>query len=364
MRVALITNIPAPYWISTWNHIAEQLKDDFVIFFCSATEPNRNWKLPELKFRHVFLKKNYKVKKDGITVVHNNKDIWNNLRKFNPDVVVTGGFNPTMLYAIIYTKIFRKKLIPITDAWEMSERHLGKLHRLIRKIVYNSSQAYLACSLKGKEYFKQYGHEKKIFVTHYSIDHRKFANRNTFSQRDHDLIFSGQLIERKNPDFFIRVVMQLQQQIPSLRVLLLGNGPLRGQLLDTLDNAGINYTYPGHAQQEELPRYYGQSRIFLFPTSFDAWGVVAQEALAAGTPVITTPFAGCADELVLDNKNGFVLPLDEGIWTKKCMELLKDEAAWQQFSENAVVAAARVNNEGAADAMLSAFEFVMKKNRN
>lgn len=363
MRVALITNIPAPYWVSTWNQIGKELKDDFVIFFCSATEPNRNWKIPELKCRHVFLKENYTIKKDGTTVVHNNKDIWKHLRNFNPDIVITGGFNPTMLYAILYTKIFRKKLIPISDAWEMSERHLGKLHKLIRKIIYGSSQAFLACSLKGKQYFKQYGNERKIFITHYSIDHKKFANNNSFSQRPFDLIFSGQLIARKNPEFFIRVVIALQKQYPSLRVLLLGDGPLKEQITGALNLAGINYSYPGHAQQEELPYYYGQSRIFLFPTSFDAWGVVAHEALSAGTPVITTPYAGCADELVLNNRNGFILPLEESSWMEKCLELLQDEKRWQQFSENSLIAAASINNKEAADAMLRSFDYVMNKNR-
>jgi glycosyltransferase involved in cell wall biosynthesis len=363
MRVALITNIPAPYWVATWNYIAEQLKDDFVIFFCSATEPNRNWKIQEITCRHVFLKENYKIKKDGSTAVHNNKDIWRHLRTFNPDIVITGGFNPTMLYAFLYSKIFRKKHIPITDAWEMSERHLGKLHRLIRKIIYGSSQAFLACSQKGKEYFKQYGDEKKIFVTHYSIDHKKFASSNSFSQRNFDLIFSGQLIERKNPEFFLRVVMALQKQYPSLQVLLLGDGPLRERITGTLNAAGIDYSYPGHVQQEDLPYYYGQSRIFLFPTSFDAWGVVAHEALSAGTPVITTPYAGCADELVHNNGNGFVLPLEESRWMEKCLELLQHEDQWKLFSEKSVEAASRINNKEAAEAMLRSFEYVMNKNR-
>ncbi|NML20613.1 glycosyltransferase family 4 protein [Pseudoflavitalea sp. G-6-1-2] len=363
MRIALITNIPAPYWIATWNYLSGHLKDDFTIFFCSSIEPNRQWELPEMKFKHVFLKEKYNVKKDGSTVVHNNKEIWGLLKKYNPDIVVTGGFNPTMLYGIAYTKLFRKKHIAISDAWEKSEEHLGSIHMLIRKLIYGSSQALLACSNKGKEYFRRFGNEKKIFVTHYSIDHTKFANNYSHQQRLYDLLFAGQLIDRKNPEFFVRVALGVQKKYPSLRILLLGAGPLKDRILENLNNAGINYSYPGHAQQSELPEYYGQSRIFLFPTSFDAWGVVAHESLSAGTPVITTPYAGCSDELVMNNINGFVLPLEEDKWIEKCLELLQNESRWQTFSDNAVQSAAQINSKEAAEAILNAFEFVMKKNR-
>ena len=59
-----------------------------------------------------------------------------------------------------------------------------------------------------------------------------------------------------------------------------------------------------------LPDYYAQSRLLLLPTSADCWGVVINEAMIAGTPVITTEWTAAAGELVLHERNGYVLPLD------------------------------------------------------
>lgn len=357
MKVALITNIPAPYRIPAWNIVGNLLKDDFIVFFCSHSEPNRSWTLPEMTFNHVFLKEHYYVKKGSTTVVHNNRDIFGHLRKFNPDIVITGGFNPTMLYAFLAARLRGKKHIAITDAWLLTEIGLGFIHRILRKIVYRSSAALLPCSLKGKEYFRHYGAKtEKIFISHYAIDPRKFANNIGFADRPYDLLFSGQLIERKNPLFFVHIVKALMLQFPTLKVLLLGGGPLKEQVLAALDASGADYSFPGYAKQEELPFYYSQCKLFLFPTEYDAWGVVAHESLAAGTPVITTPEAGCADELVINNENGFVLPLEADAWIKSCLDLLSNPQKWEGFSASAKAVAAQINSEEAASSMISCFE--------
>lgn len=361
MRVALITNIPAPYRIPAWNMVGKVLKEDFMVFFCSTTEPNRNWDIPEITFNHVFLKENYHLKKDNITVVHNNKDIFSQLKNFKPDIVITGGFNPTMLYAYLSSILRGRKHMAITDAWLRSEQNLGLAHRIIRKIIYRSSAAVLPCSIKGREYFEHYGVKpENIFICHYAINIKKFVNHNSFAERPFDLIFSGQFIERKNPLFFISIVRELKVKIRELKILLLGNGPLKEEIIEALNESGVEYDYPGYAKQDELPQYYSQSKIFLFPTEYDAWGVVAHEALAAGTPVITTPDAGCAGELVLNNRNGFVLTLEKEKWMEACLNLLTDQGKWEQFSMNARETAARINSEETTASMIRAFEHASK----
>src|SRR6185369_13591002 len=136
MRIVIVTNMPAPYRIPSWNRIAKEKDVELVVIFCTRKEPNRHWTIPEMLFEHIFLEENYRVKKDGTTFVHNNKDVWKHLKKINPDIVITGGFNPTMLYAFLYCLVRRKKHIPLSDAWKISEQHLSFPHRIARKIVY------------------------------------------------------------------------------------------------------------------------------------------------------------------------------------------------------------------------------------
>jgi glycosyltransferase involved in cell wall biosynthesis len=137
-------------------------------------------------------------------------------------------------------------------------------------------------------------------------------------------------------------------------VLLLGDGPLKGNILALLQETGVDYTYPGYASQQQLPQYYASARLFLFPTAYDAWGVVAQEALAAGTPVLVTPYAGCSDELVIQQENGYILPLEAPLWAEQCAVLLQDALAWKHFSQKAKERASQFSHERAANALLEA----------
>ncbi len=364
MRVAIVTNIPAPYRIEAWNTVARELGDDFMVFFCSHNEPNRKWDVPPIHFQHIFLKENFKAKKDGNTFVHNNTDVWKHLKQFNPDVVITGGFNPTMLYAFLFCLLHRKKHIPVSDAWKMSEQHLTPVHKLLRKFIFRFSDAFIACSEKGKAYYESFNLKKDaVFISHYSITNEAFENSRPFAHRPYDLLFSGQFTSRKNPFFFVEIARQLKKVKSDLTILLLGDGPLKEKLLEQLSQSNINFSYPGYASQKELPGYYGSSKLFLFPTAYDAWGVVANEALASGTPVLVTPMAGCSDELIIPDYNGYVLPLSESEWAKKCVNLLNDQAQWNSFSEKARQVSSTFNHRKAATELLNACHYAYNRKK-
>ena len=222
--------------------------------------------------------------------MHNNPDVWKQLNTFKPDVVITGGFNPTMLYAFAYCTLKRKKHIALSDAWEVQEKelNLSSLHRLMRKIIYRRSKACIACSEKGKLYFQNYKvRPGSIFISHLTIYNERFNEAGKVSDRKFHLLFSGRIVDAKNPLFFVEVAKTLKQTINDLKVLMIGNGPLREKMMDELTCAGIEVEYPGHISQERLPLYYASSKLFLFPTAYDAWGITANESLAAGTPVLS-----------------------------------------------------------------------------
>jgi glycosyltransferase involved in cell wall biosynthesis len=124
-----------------------------------------------------------------------------------------------------------------------------------------------------------------------------------------------------------------------------------------LEEYGIQYEYPGFIQPHNLPAYYQKAKVFLFPTLQDPWGIVANEACAAGLPVITCENAGVAGDLIIDEKNGFVLPLDVDIWAEKACALLKDDSLYQQLSQNAISSVEAFNPRAASKGVLDAIHF-------
>ena len=353
MKVLLITNIPAPYRIPVFNRVAKALGDDFMVVFCARNEPNRLWDVSHFTFRYEYLKENFKV--SGGSYVHNNLDVLRVLKRYNPDVVITTGFNPTSLYAWGYSLLSGKRHIPMTDGWELSERSLGFKHRLVRMCVFSTSQAFIGAGKKSLILYKKYGIEEvKLFQSHLCIDNSPFIRKAQNTIRPYDFMFSGQIIERKMPDFFIDVVTKVKDLRGKVRVLIIGDGPLRERMLMKLAEKNIVVDYAGFVPQEDLPRYYSEAKILLFTTNNDPWGIVANEALASGTPVITSPCSGVADDLVVDGKNGYVVESNVSAWVDKSLSLLENDDLWEEMHMSAVESVQDFNFDNAANGIIAA----------
>lgn len=362
MKIVLITNMPVPYRNPIFEILSNQLEKNFLVIFCSKKESNRAWNLEKLNFNHLFLKENVKAKKDGFNFVHNNTDIFKELKKFNPDVIITTGYNPTHLYAWLFSVFYRKKHIPMTDGWEYSEKNLSFFHKLIRKIVFFTSDSFIGASKNSLSLFESYGIKKeKLFQSHLCIDNVRFKNKKEFSERKYHIMFSGQISEHKIPFFFFDIAKKLSIKIPNLKVLILGDGPLKEEFFSKLNEANIDYDYPGFVSQDELPKFYSNSKLFLFTTRVDAWGVVANESMASGTPVISTPYAGIINDLLIDNINGFIIDTIIEKWTNQIEIILNNEDLWKELSLNAIEKVKDFNFSNAAKGIIDASTFAMDK---
>jgi glycosyltransferase involved in cell wall biosynthesis len=125
----------------------------------------------------------------------------------------------------------------------------------------------------------------------------------------------------------------------------------------------VNVQFHGYATQEELPAYYKSAKIFLFPSEWDPWGVVGNEACAAGLPVIVSPHAGVAGELVLDGENGYVRELDLHQWATAAVDLLSNKALLKRMGERSMEIVQNFSFEAAANAMYAAILKATEKNR-
>lgn len=361
MKICIVTNIPVPYRIPIFNIINSILGKNFLVIYAARKEPNRLWDLGNLDFNHIFLEENIEEKQDGFNYVHNNKDILKHLISFSPDYIITTGFNPTHLYAYLYSKIFFKKHIYWSDGTIFTEKNLTWKHELLRKIIFNTTYSFLGPSNDNKKLYMSYGiNENKIFKTHLCVDNNRFDNSMSFTDRKYDLIFSGQFIDIKQPIFFLNIVEEISFK-KKLNILIIGDGPLKEEIITKLNKiTNITYNYPGFVSQEELPYYYSMSRIFLFTTKLDAWGVVANESLASGTPVIVTPYAGVANDLVKDNVNGFVLDINKELWSEKIIEILDNETLWENLSKKAKLSVSDYTFKNAAEGILNSCHISLK----
>jgi glycosyltransferase involved in cell wall biosynthesis len=326
------------------------------VIFCTRREPNRKWDLPPFDFDHCFLRERVSTVKGRY--IHNNPDVVLALRRFAPEVIVNDGLNPTQLYAFAYAWMRGIPHIPLTDGTDRSERGLSRVHKLVRRIVYSRSSAFLSASEGGRRLFESYGvSADRCFKSCLCIDNEAYRQGPELEDKKFDFIFSGRLVPEKGPMFALEVACATAKRLGrKVRILFAGAGGEEERLRDAAArNAGsVDAYFHGFALQKELPALYRSARIFLFPTHADVWGVVANEACAAGLPVIVTPYAGVAGELVIDGENGYVCTLDAGLWAERAAALLADQARWNGFSRRSTALVNKYSFDHAAQGVVDA----------
>jgi glycosyltransferase involved in cell wall biosynthesis len=353
-RIALVTNTPPPYRVPIFNRLARWPGLDFHAVFCSAREPNRDWDLPPMQFERHWLRERF------VTVhgryIHHNLDVVPLLIRLRPDVVVTDGFNPTHLYAFLTARMRRWPHVAMTDgSWE-SERALSLAHRLVRRGVYRGSAAFVAASEGGQRLYRSYGvPAERCFYSWLCIANDAFAPPAT-AQRPVDFLFCGRMEPAKDPLFALAVARECAHRLGRRTQLrYVGAGSLDAALRQAAAECSeVDVQFHGFASQQALPALYQSARLFLFPTHMDVWGIVANEACAAGLPVLVSPHAGVAGELVVDGHNGYVRDLRTAQWADCAVGLLTDDALWQAFSDDGLQRVRNYNFDSAAQGIVDA----------
>jgi glycosyltransferase involved in cell wall biosynthesis len=125
----------------------------------------------------------------------------------------------------------------------------------------------------------------------------------------HFFLASGRFVAEKNLDGLVRAYAQYRASVGdgAWRLVILGDGELRPAVEGNIDRLGLGGTVllPGFRQYDELPTWYRSASCLVQASISDTWGLVVNEAMAAGLPVLVSNRCGCAADLVRDGINGF-----------------------------------------------------------
>ena len=366
IRYLIVTDTPTPWREKVYENVFKHFGSEFHVVYCSHNEKRRLWRFKLGEYPKTFLK--------GTTLSRKNKERFINIGiipfilKNRPEVVVWFSFQPTVLLAILFSKFIKSKLAVLSDTWIERDKNISRIQKFGRRVAYNYfSDVFIGVSkqtLKMYEYYNKYINNDQLYLSALCADNeyfKKFLNSNHIKNK-YDIMFSGRIVDSKNPLFFAEVAVKLKEKIGSCKVLIIGDGDekLKKEMFNILEKNGIDYDFPGFIEHSELPEYYFQSKILLLPTSGDCWGVVINEAMISGLPVITTNMTAAAGELVLDNMNGYVLPLDSEQWVEKIADLLNKPEVLQSFSGCAKKTANGFNFENAAAGIIAAIEYLKR----
>jgi glycosyltransferase involved in cell wall biosynthesis len=123
-----------------------------------------------------------------------------------------------------------------------------------------------------------------------------------------DIAFMGRLERMKAVDLFPEMLSILRQEFPTLRFLMTGDGSLKESILNQFDKRGVStlVEYSGVVEVDKVPDLINQSRIFIYPSREEPFGLSILEAMACAVPVITTNVFG-PSEIITQNRDGLMV---------------------------------------------------------
>jgi glycosyltransferase involved in cell wall biosynthesis len=120
----------------------------------------------------------------------------------------------------------------------------------------------------------------------------------------------GRLVPVKNIEIQIEAFAQLEKEFPDTRLIIVGDGPLRGSLQFQVESLRLKDKILLEGRQEDVGKYYAEADAFLLTSDLEGWGVAVTEAAAYSLPIIITD-VGLAGEFIKGDENGLVIPVGD-----------------------------------------------------
>jgi glycosyltransferase involved in cell wall biosynthesis len=350
-KLILITNIISPYRIPVFNHLAKNSSIDFKVIFLAENERHRKWRIyhGEIAFAYSILK-NFDVSiRSKEMQIYLNWGLWRGLRKFSPDALCVLGYHYlATIEALIYAKL---KNIPIT-LWAGS--HFGSgfvknpLTDLYKRAIIPRFDSYVTYGTAAKEQIVHYGAKpEKILVGHNTVDVKWFmkkcrdistseiwAMQSRYPSKN--ILYVGDLIERKGVINLIKAFEKLNMD--EVGVILVGQGKQKDNYLKYIRERNLrNVFFEGFIQKEDIVKYYSFADVFVLPSLNEVWGLVVNEAMACGLPVVCSKLAGVTRDLIMDGVNGYCFdPENVDELMEKLKMILKSDQVRDKMGANSL----------------------------
>lgn len=373
-RVALLTNFIPPYRLPLYKALHARL-GELHIFLPTVMEPDRawptNWGGLNVSVQRTLTARGTWRHPQGFSCplyIHIPYDTLLLLRRYRPDAVISGALGFHTLQALLYRKLHPEtRLIVWATLSEHTEQGRGRLRERLRRWLLRQADGVLVNGKSGTRYVRQFGVPiERIFQVPYTTDVRRFGS--TPLRRDpsqaYRLLYVGQLTERKGLLPFLSSLDRWAKLHPQREVQfwLVGDGPQRDELAHLCLSTNVQLHLLGNVAYPELPQVYAQGGILAFPSLADEWGVVVNEGMAAGLPVLGSLYSQAVEELVREGETGWLFRPDhaEELYAALDRALGTPPSLLEKMRFRAREIAAAITPEAMADRILRAIHWCLQ----
>jgi glycosyltransferase involved in cell wall biosynthesis len=325
LRVAFICVVPSPYQRDLFAALAQRPEVDLQVYYMERAAPDSPWPEKPLAHYEHYLRGGWFAL--GSRRVHVN---WPLPDLSKHDVVVLNTLMSFTAQNLMRVRLRRKRWLfwgeRLTRKFAAGFSLAGGVHRWLTAPLHRAAGIVGIGRWATEDYQARFP-EPRHFNLPYHCDLAQFLAqpRHTRASDSVTFLFCGQMIARKGLDLLLTAFAQLPVRA---HLLLVGREAELPQLLTPLPAAvRARIEYAGFQAPDELPRFFAQADVFVLPSRYDGWGVVVNQALGAGLPVICSDKVGAWYDLVTDRENGCIFPAGDAERLRAAMQHFLDEAA-------------------------------------
>ena len=335
-RVAVLNSHPIQYFAPLYAYLNRDPDLDVTALYCSdvslrgAADPGFNqvvtWDVDLLTgYRSVFLGAGAAAQRTPAgfwSLIC--PQVWSEIRGGDYDAVWLHGYNyAATLLAMIAARTRRLPVLMRSETHLPSggKRWRQRLRDAVLAIGYRFVDGFLSIGTANRRYYRALGiPDHKIFDVPYTVDNERFIlgaavapDERRGIRRKYGLpigepvvLYASKFIRRKHPDDVIRAMAALRDRGCTATLFLVGAGEMEQELRDlTARLAMANVIFSGFVNQSDLPGVYAASDLFVLPADSEPWGLVVNEVMCAGIPVVVSDEVGCVPDLLKDGVNGY-----------------------------------------------------------
>ena len=331
------------YQISLFQTLAAHPRIDLTVYFCSEEasrgedvskkfKADGNWGVEEelLKGYHYKFLRNYSPWPSYLKSVTGliNVGIWREIMRVKPDtVILMSWMNPTWWLAIFACIVARIPFLYLTDqnvqrdlagpGWKRWVKRL-----VLGKLLFRLTSGFLCAGMANRMLYKYYGvPDRKLvpFAFSWGYDEllliadeiksskKQLRSQLGISEHSYVVLYCGRLSLEKNPMCLLQAFESLDRSNKEL--IIVGDGQLRPAMQDyAVDHNLDNVHFFGFRNRKEIPLFYSIADTLVLPSDQETWGIVVNEAMCFGLPVIVSDSVGAVPDLVRHGYNGFIFP--------------------------------------------------------
>jgi len=319
----LLTNFVPPYILPLYQRLQKALSD-FRVLVSTKIDPTKRWEI-DWQGVDVIAQRSFSIRRKwrhpigfaDIIELNIPLDTLFLLCRHSPQIVISAELGPRTLMAALYRKFHSdSRLIIWLNVSEHTEKGQSWIRTRVRRQLLRRADALLLNGESARRYVQNLGvNQLRSFPVPYATNMSPFLAipLKRAEEAERRLLFVGQLIERKGLSPLLSALNRWAEKHKQKNVELwiLGDGPLSDHLRSLEVAPNVLVTWLGNVNYKRVPLIYAQAGILVFPTFADEWGLVVNEGLGAGLPVLGSLYSQSVGQLIMDGTNGWTFHPDQ-----------------------------------------------------